>query len=369
VPTCPDGYYSSFGVCYQCNQPCASCATSANNCLSCNSSSAFPFLYNSQCFSNCPTFYYNNSINGICYSCASLAINCINCKNASSCNICDSGFVFLNGNCYANTPNGYVNISGIAQTCTSNCATCSSVPSNCMSCSNSYYLYANTCISLCPNGYIPISNICTACAPPCLTCVNSINICLSCNPSNSPFLYLSAGACVLSCPTNTYANSSTLICETCINPCSTCSSSTICLSCVNSYSLYQYNCLSSCPIGFTSINQICMICLSPCNTCTNSQTFCTSCLTSIIPSVYLSNNQCINGINCPSGTYPNNTIFQCTTCNTPCLSCTTAAICTSCIINYYLNGNVCVSSCPSKTVNINNLCVSCNSPCLTCSIS
>ncbi len=71
-----------------------------------------------------------------------------------SCLSCDNGFVYLNGQCLGYVPNGYINNSGNATPCSTQCLTCSVTTTNCTSCASSLIYYSNTCISGCPNSTI-----------------------------------------------------------------------------------------------------------------------------------------------------------------------------------------------------------------------
>lgn len=318
-----DSSNNSISFVLQCQNPCLSCFVLVTNCTSCNTSTTTPYLFNNICLSACPQYYYNTS-NGYCYSCAALGIRCSNCINSTTCSTnCDIGAVYLNGNCLATTPDGYVNISGIAQPCTNNCSTCSIIQSNCTSCLMSLFLYINLCVSNCPTGFIAINLICVSCKSPCFTCITTITNCLSCDPSIVPAVYLSGVQCTSTCPSTTYKNSFNNTCTVCTNPCLTCLDSVSCLSCISTYSLYQSNCLQSCISGYVSINNICVICFDPCMTCINTASNCTSCKSNL----FLYDNQCVASQNCPTGTYGNTSNYQCTACVSPCASCISLLSC------------------------------------------
>ena len=68
----------------------------------------------------CPDYYYPDSFNE-CQPCDLLGRGCANCSSPSVCLSCDAGFVLLNDNCLDATPDGYLNISGVAQPCLDDC--------------------------------------------------------------------------------------------------------------------------------------------------------------------------------------------------------------------------------------------------------
>jgi proprotein convertase subtilisin/kexin type 5 len=107
-------------------------------------------------------------------------------------------------------------------------------------------------------------------------------------------------------------------------------------------------CVTLCPSQLYNNSGTCSYCISPCLTCIN-QTACISCINNYI----LSNNQCLSS--CSSGQYVNvlNNIQICTTCVYPCSTCSTITLCLSCsrvsLLNlqtYYYN-NSCKTTCPS----------------------
>ena len=136
--SCPPGgnLAPDSGVCTACNSICLTCSNTITNCTSCNTSSANPYFVNNTCLSSCPILFYNISSTGQCVSCVSANINCINCSSVSTCLSCDTSFIYFaaNKSCLSTAPNGYVNISGVATLCNSNCATCSVTTTNCTSC-------------------------------------------------------------------------------------------------------------------------------------------------------------------------------------------------------------------------------------------
>lgn len=179
-------YRPEISTCGPCDPQCKTCSNIGSNCTSCDPVSLYVYLFNSNCLQSCPDLYYENV--ATCALCSSLNINCDYCVNQTYCEKCNLGFVFFNGQCLANTPVGYVNISGFAQPCSGDCATCSTTQTNCTSC-KTLNLFGNVCQTTCPSGLIPLSNICTLCQSPCLTCSENVNNCTSCLPNLTPRVY------------------------------------------------------------------------------------------------------------------------------------------------------------------------------------
>lgn len=99
--------------------------------------------------------------------------------------------------------------------------------------------------------------------------------------------------------------------------------------------------------------------------CTINSTLCTRCnVVSGSPYLYLST--CI-GV-CPNGTYAD-TLYQCRSCQSPCLQCYSATNCSSCVASYslYAPSGQCVVTCIGNTISVGSVCQQCQSPCLTCS--
>jgi hypothetical protein len=192
--------------------------------------------------------------------------------------------------------------------------------------------------------------------------------CVSCDPNITPALYLSGTSCGTTCPDYYYPDSITHTCIVCSIPCKTCTSVNNCITCATGYSLYGLSCILACPSAYISIAQVCLTCTSPCLTCTPTQTTCTSCVTSLSPSVYLTSSYtCVIAANCPTQTYADTSNYKCVACVSPCLTCSTAVICLSCVTGTSFYINKCLSSCPTGYASVSSICTACTSPCLTCS--
>ncbi len=83
------------------------CDKTADNCTSCNVSSAYPYLNTTAgtCMGKCPTFYYPNLGNSpiLCILCES---PCNDCTNKTKCLSCVAPYYFYNGTCRSNCPSG-----------------------------------------------------------------------------------------------------------------------------------------------------------------------------------------------------------------------------------------------------------------------
>jgi proprotein convertase subtilisin/kexin type 5 len=188
--------------------------------------------------------------------------------------------------------------------------------------------------------------------------------------------------CYQDCPTLYYANDTTQQCEKCISPCLTCSSSSVCQTCVTSYSLDGTSCNTSCSNNKISINQVCTACDGPCLTCVVSTSNCTSCQSGLLYNQQLStctsscqagyyklatNSTCVQV--CPQLYYT--TATECVTCPPLCIECTSSINCSACSTGNYYYSNMCYSACPAQAPFSSadgHSCVTCSvANCLTCS--
>lgn len=207
-----------------------------------------------------------------------------------------------------------------------------------------------------------------SCDSNCQTCGTPITNCTTCYPetiTNSQFLQ--NNVCVSICATGNYSDSASGTCKACVSPCLTCTSSTVCLSCVTTVANKYFNsqtstCVSVCPTGYYGSVDVCVPCSSLCLTCSGTSTYCESCNTTLY---VLHNNTCIS--TCPTGYF--NSSGTCFTCDVSCLTCqNSATYCLTCSTGYVRNGTagVCTNTCSVGTVPYNGSC-SCLVSCLTCS--
>lgn len=162
-----------------------------------------------------------------------------------------------------------------------------------------------SCVSSCPDmGYYPNSTTkkCTPCNSSCLACT-SATACTLCYPPTS---YLSGSNCVTKCPSGTFGNYQTTLCESCYMGCATCDggATTDCLTCSSGYTfnsslgtcsktggitcsgtnyIQGNSCVKSCSSGYyastnDSGNKMCATCAATCKECTGGTTSdCTAC--------------------------------------------------------------------------------------------
>lgn len=169
------------------------------------------------------------------------------------------------------------------------------------------------------------------------------------------------------CPAGTFANLTALNCDICTSNCTTCSFlSSNCTSCSAPWVFYNQQCISTCPNGTYQSGTLCLPCLSPCNYCLTNTT-CLTCLSNF----YFSNQTCLASSLCPNGTYADAANLNCSSCISPCLTCSaTPTNCTACIPpKVYDNNNQCLSSCPISMYNSSSVCAACVSPCGNCTSS
>ena len=115
--------------------------------------------------------------------------------------------------------------------------------------------------SICLEGTCPEINMaytegtCKYCAGNCKTCSLNLNDCLSC----FEFEYLQGSTCIKDCPSEKYADDSTLTCKACHSSCYECDNPFTCLSCPSNKSLMINTCMDFCGSGayFEFSNESC----------------------------------------------------------------------------------------------------------------
>ncbi|KAL4496916.1 hypothetical protein ABPG73_011882 [Tetrahymena malaccensis] len=207
--------------------------------------------------------------------------------------------------------------------CPKNCQQCDAT--GCINCFQGFLLYKGSCYTPCPPKTFPISTIaipvCQDCYSNCASCSigNASNNCDTCNTGN----YLLLGSCVADCGDYYYADSNN-VCQQCDQTCQRCS-------------------------GPMADN--CTKCSSP---------------------LYLdkTSNRCVQGPNCPSGTYPEVSNRTCMPCNAVCLTCN-GSLSTNCLTcTNYLDVNTCVSQCSvgKYAYSLTKSCKPCDPNCYACNI-
>lgn len=304
--------------------------------------------------------------------------SCRRCSTAENCTLCYNASLFKQlgacvpscgsqyysfpeqMQCYSRCPAGtFANEDDvICVRCPPECQQCTSLAS-CQACSAGYLLYNSTCISACPDKYYPYtqSRRCESCIYPCLTCSNA-SVCLSCIAS-----FLSNGSCLTVCPKGFYADLIQMKCLSCQASgfnCLECLSKTKCVSCVVGFSLLASSCVAACPDGYFSNGTVCSKCYYRCRTCSLTVDNCTSCAIG-----FLTNGTCLN--TCPFGTYAELSSMSCQSCTAPCSSCAnSSAACTSCISGSLIYSGQCLQTCPNGSYASISSCLPCNYPCLSC---
>ena len=165
---------------------------------------------------------------------------------------------------------------------------------------------------------------------------NVITKCYETCPTGNEFS--DGGICVSSCPDGKYGNEDK-DCVACVDPCVTCSSESVCLSCAKGKFLSESTCKD---------------CDGKCAVCSGQSTKCTECANkyksvySDTPGTILTD--CVTP-NCPNGTFEKET-GKCFPCGDNCDVCTSATECTTCRGGYYASSGKCEV---------------CNEKCATCS--
>lgn len=306
--------------------------------------------------------------------------------------------------------------------CDSSCATCEVVPQNCTTCSPGF-AHKGRCVSPCPFGFVGLEGVCKQCNPECDGCVTSCATCINCAAG----FFKCGSSCCKTCPPNQFVESSinTCIscnpkcktcstqqfCTTCANPqavpvngvcndcsypCQTCGTApSICITCVQGFSLVGSTCITACPTGASPVNGVCqcavgfiysnqcvtqcptkfgpvggqcVACSDKCASCQGTSATCTSCLNGFALNPVTGT--CDLAPNCQFGQYfsqssngcaricPQNTFYYESVCLTNCLQgyqdngvggCIAKAASTGCSHPYYLNNGICISNCPAAT--------------------
>jgi len=246
VSTCPAGtVLTDVATCTPCDPSCAACAVSASWCTSC--SPAYPYVLGELCVDTCPPTHVTpppSSNSNVCVPCAS---TCLTCGPSSTaiCTSCRPGDFLYNSQCYYNCPSDtYVGSGDNSSTCfpcDSSCATCegSSSPSNCTSCELGYSILSGDRVGAC-----------SQCQFPCTSCVDTVGSCTACMPQDFDLI---GNQCMMGCGIGYYRyNDTTYTCSKCDSTCATCTSpgnSTACTSCFSPRFLSGSTCVTVCDDG------------------------------------------------------------------------------------------------------------------------
>ena len=371
ISNCASCNVDSNGVatCLACSQSlvpsialnsCESCSSAISNCNQCSVNSSGGVT----CIGGCGNGLFVNGALNMCDTCSNIITGCTNCVANSSnsnqpvCSACGPGFLLSNGAC---TP------------CSSGCVACSD-QDTCTQCNNGYSLSSAACLSTIPNclNYttdsdtgVPICQNCVlgyglsmtgSCLPcttsNCVGCSFDVNyletciecqdttsiakngICLSCSSVNATYntcSIVNGGVIPLSCAGSNFLLGT--LCEDCSNVVS--GGQLGCNSCsVNS----AFTCVSCKNTFYLNSSNVCSQCPSGCDVC-SSATVCNTC----------SMGYFMNGSSCSPCNFTNET--GCSACGSDGITCS------ACSSGFYLNG----SSTPS--------CAACTSNCLSCNSS
>jgi len=257
----------------------------------------------------------------------------------------------------------------------------------CLYCHSVAYLYNGTCVLNCPSGtYRDINTMtCRICNDLCKECNGpQESACLSCT---TPYPYLFNSRCFNDCPLGTVASGNyTCICYP---SCQTCaydstSATVLCQTCLNPSHFIRdgYECVESffCSYDFFGSIAASSSCALACTGSTYKNYgnrkctgYCTtdslkyengavlSCYKECPASYY---NSTITVI---AGFQTDQTIYECASCTSPCLTCDQNK-CLSCINNYFYHetNGTCNTSCMNGFIKEGNLCRVCRENCSTC---
>ena len=308
--------------------------------------------------------------------------------------------------------------------CVAPCKTCvSTSATTCTSCFGASFVSGTSCVGCkdtfatsCPDdinyatgcitGYSPFNGACQACATNCLTCGSAgPDKCDTCTEgyvvifgtSNCTQCYGGCGSCAelnpgscLTCPDGSYVDKNTSTCQSCSSVCITCTSETVCLSCINKYILSNDFCFLQLDFCISQSNSTCTQCYTG-YSITGRKCVATGCNTtatclSCEQGLYLKSGNCLScsaGANCftcvasqptkcllcVSGFYIDS-LSTCSNCSTAlkgCAECNSDSYCTQAADGFYLvknsrgreNGKVdtCKKGC--ATCNNGQICLTC----------
>ncbi|KAL7884219.1 hypothetical protein AOLI_G00069890 [Acnodon oligacanthus] len=365
VVKCPTFHFlNRHHECEQCHSFCMLCSGPGKD--QCNTCMDGMFLVAEKqtCVSSCPAGTYGNKTSGHCEDCL---LGCVLCQEAHRCLKCraDKAQLYLqNGLCVTECQRGYPN-DGECRSCTEGCASCEDSADHCLSCDKQYILHKHTCVSHCPENYYVKDDACERCPHRCTQCERN-GKCSEC----AQYYFLHEGKCLDDCPKGYFTNVQEKKCERCHDDCAVCDGPDAddCISC-RYPSAVRYNgaCLSSCPSNTYRDNIECRDCDRSCLTCSGPHP--SSCL-SCGPKMKLdANGHCESFSRCSSNTFEDKD-GECRACHSSCLFCSGSGKdqCLSCSPSYYLHNHMCVAMCPDGYYSDEDTreCVKCYVTCATC---
>lgn len=324
------------------------------------------YNYNGLCVTECPQEYYSSKENNECKPCIA---GCSKCNNSISCLVCNKNFYYYENKCLSECP-VYTTPTSLDEasrleciSCGEDCEVCN-FNNSCSKC-KSKFLYNGKCIETCPKNTYSVfnPNNCLNCDSNCKSCISSKNNCIECY--NNYYLHIKHNKCYQDCPIGTFKDNELMICSDCNDRCSSCDSKDNCQTCKLGFNLHEGKCVSSCPIGTTSIYGICIACENNCNNClSNSPSICIECNKNTLLN---KNSKCVS--KCENGYFPDFSTRKCSKCIKNCEECLDNKTCSSCFLGYFnINNKECISECPYGYTDIDRTCSKCNekSNCKTC---
>ncbi|AWP07675.1 putative extracellular matrix protein FRAS1 [Scophthalmus maximus] len=372
VPDCGGGFYSQEGICYACDASCASCFPDNAGCMSCPPGTA---LHRGKCLAQCPARHYPDD-HSRCRGCHGSCASCLG-PSVSQCSQCPDGLLLHQGQCVEACGEGLYAQDDTCQNCHPSCRSCvGPLASDCLRClkpeeallPQSAPLRRGVCAAGCPaRSFLDDAQTCRACHPSCSRCTGpSADNCTSC-PSPSG---LHEGRCDASCARGFFLRDGQ--CQACHPSCQSCSgpSQADCTSCPPPASLQSGYCRTSCQDGryLNAATGDCLKCSSDCQRCTADLLTGVGsvCLWCKEPRTWLLGDHCTS--RCPGGHYAWH--GACMRCHPSCEACGGAGplSCTSCHAHsVLLPSGVCAPKCPlGHYDNGHRVCQACDSQCLTC---
>lgn len=266
--SCVPGYAVEAGLCKVCPDNCLTCTPGTNSTFVCTIGGCKRGFYQFgtstkcvSCFNGCPVCGSDPAVclscgdgkflssRGTCISCSN---NCLKC-DASSCSICNPGYLLYNSACYSPP--------------VSNCLAYTNL--TCTQCSQNYILEGNG-TKCTPNISCNTSSSCTFCdlnqylslTNQCLVCPVIAN-CQYCNPAKSQ-----QNSC-LQCNSGYYLNGGNcVLCSSAQAGCSACSSAQVCTTAQDGYFI---------SVDYSGSSGIVQLCSGYCSKCSQSSLSCTEC--------------------------------------------------------------------------------------------
>ncbi|XP_042580368.1 extracellular matrix organizing protein FRAS1-like [Cyprinus carpio] len=374
VLDCGPGFYANQGSCYACDTSCATCHPDNPSCMSCPPEHA---LHQGKCVLQCPPQYYKND-HGRCQACHS---SCASCSGpaVSHCTSCSKSLILNQGQCVESCGEGLFSRGGHCHRCHSLCRVCVGPDSSdCMQCvkqeevllPKNGHVSHGTCMSTCrPQHYLDADRTCRECHISCSGCTGgSLQNCTSClRPS-----VLHQGQCLDKCPYGFHVQDRT--CQACHPSCKECTgpSQADCSACPAHASLHNGYCRTSCPEGqYLNAVGFCIECEEGCQRCVADlqSGFGTVCLWCKVPRMLLLGDHCVS--QCPPKYYRWH--GACKKCHTSCEECSGDGphSCTSCLAPEVLApSGLCSPRCPTGYyADENRVCQMCDTQCLSCEMA